>query len=253
MPLDPVTGGAIISGGASLVSSLIGSGTSKKARKHQRAMAEYAYSKDLEMWERANAYNAPAAQMERLKAAGLNPNLVYGTGSVAGQAAGKIPEYQVPDQPFVPVSLEGAGQSIMQYQDMRLREAQVSALEAQTRNADARTATEFVRKSKYLSDADKAAIEARILSELEDVEVGKGVAELDLIKQRLTNEQKKALNLDLKNEFQRYRNQWEKYGVTGRDALWIRAAVKIIQELGLDGSWLKDFQKFLPDGLPGFF
>lgn len=35
-------------------------------------------------WSLMNDYNHPIQQMERLKAAGLNPLLVYGSGSVAG-------------------------------------------------------------------------------------------------------------------------------------------------------------------------
>lgn len=38
----------------------------------------------MQSWTLANDYNHPVQQMERLKAAGLNPNLVYGSGSVAG-------------------------------------------------------------------------------------------------------------------------------------------------------------------------
>lgn len=38
----------------------------------------------MQSWTLANDYNHPIQQMERLKAAGLNPNLVYGSGSVAG-------------------------------------------------------------------------------------------------------------------------------------------------------------------------
>lgn len=37
----------------------------------------------LEDWNRQNEYNSPASQMARLKAAGLNPNLVYGHGADA--------------------------------------------------------------------------------------------------------------------------------------------------------------------------
>ena len=33
------------------------------------------------MWNRTNDYNSPLKQMERLKAGGLNPNLVYGNGA----------------------------------------------------------------------------------------------------------------------------------------------------------------------------
>ncbi len=36
---------------------------------------------DLEMWNKQNEYNSPAKQMERFKAAGLNPNLMYSQGS----------------------------------------------------------------------------------------------------------------------------------------------------------------------------
>lgn len=39
----------------------------------------------VEDWNKQNAYNAPAAQMQRFKDAGLNPNLIYGQGN-AGNA-----------------------------------------------------------------------------------------------------------------------------------------------------------------------
>jgi hypothetical protein len=44
----------------------------------------------LDMWNRQNAYNTPAKQMQRLKDAGLNPALMYGQGNVgnAQQAMG---------------------------------------------------------------------------------------------------------------------------------------------------------------------
>ncbi|QCS36707.1 minor capsid protein [Capybara microvirus Cap3_SP_646] len=38
----------------------------------------------MEAWNLMNDYNSPVKQMERLRAAGLNPNLVYGSGNVAG-------------------------------------------------------------------------------------------------------------------------------------------------------------------------
>lgn len=36
---------------------------------------------DLEAWNRTNAYNHPLQQMNRLRQAGLNPNLIYGRGA----------------------------------------------------------------------------------------------------------------------------------------------------------------------------
>ena len=41
----------------------------------------------VENWRRENAYNTPAMQMARLKAAGLNPDLMYGNGAVGLQGA----------------------------------------------------------------------------------------------------------------------------------------------------------------------
>lgn len=59
----------------------------------QKEMADYKYAQDMNMWNLINAYNDPAAQMERLQKAGLNPNLVYGGGNVTGNTSGSGPEY----------------------------------------------------------------------------------------------------------------------------------------------------------------
>lgn len=45
------------------------------------------YERNVEFWQMQNDYNHPAAQMERLREAGLNPNLVYGTPDIAGNNA----------------------------------------------------------------------------------------------------------------------------------------------------------------------
>ncbi len=70
---------AIIDGVANIGSSLIGN----RARKRE---ADRARAHDLNMWDKTNAYNDPKQQMERLRNAGLNPNMVYGGSS--GQTAG---------------------------------------------------------------------------------------------------------------------------------------------------------------------
>lgn len=88
-------------------------------------LAEYQYRKDLEMWNRGNVYNSPLEQMRRLKEAGLNPNMVYGSGSAAGMTAGQLPKYNAPtvDYNYVPpVDIPGM---IGAFQDFRLRSAQI--------------------------------------------------------------------------------------------------------------------------------
>lgn len=95
-----------------------------------RALAEYQYSKDLEMWNRGNRYNSPEEQMSRLKAAGLNPNMVYGSGSATGNTATNLPKYQAPQMEFnqLPMQLPDA---ISRFQDFALKNAQIDNLQEQ--------------------------------------------------------------------------------------------------------------------------
>lgn len=79
-----------------------------------------------------NVYNSPAEQMKRLKAAGLNPNLVYGNGGVA-QSSSQMPRGSSPGGPtgIAPrIDLSSIGQAFMQTYQMGLMSAQASALGA---------------------------------------------------------------------------------------------------------------------------
>lgn len=90
--INPLTA---IAGGSGILNFIGGIATNIMNRNFARNQANTAWQRELEQWHRANAYNAPKAQMERLKAAGLNPNMVYGTGTQAtGQAASSAPNAQ---------------------------------------------------------------------------------------------------------------------------------------------------------------
>lgn len=60
-----------------------------------KAEAELAYKRQLEMWRLQNEYNAPSSQMARYQSAGLNPNLIYGQGN-SGNASSP-PAYNPPN------------------------------------------------------------------------------------------------------------------------------------------------------------
>lgn len=80
-------------------------------------------------WNKQNAYNTPLKQMERLKLAGLNPNLVYGNGSVANTAdAPKVAEVKESDM---------GSRSIAQYTDLKQKALQNDILEKQAQYYDA--------------------------------------------------------------------------------------------------------------------
>lgn len=72
----PIIGGAL----NTIWNSTIGQSQSKSLMRYQQRLNQE--SIDLQ-----NRYNSPLAQMERLRAAGLNPNLVYGNGVDGNQSS----------------------------------------------------------------------------------------------------------------------------------------------------------------------
>lgn len=119
--------------------SLIGTGANvastgrqnKKSRQFTREMYERQQADQLKFWETQNAYNTPEQQMERYRQAGLNPNLIYGQGN-SGNASPiptpdiQKPEFRVPDFG----GIAQAGNSIANYLDYEIKQAQVDNLRA---------------------------------------------------------------------------------------------------------------------------
>lgn len=77
----PFTGGLSLAGGY-LYDSV------KQQNEANKKAIDRANAYDMYTWDLANEYNDPKAQMQRLAAAGLNPNLVYGSGNVTGNTSG---------------------------------------------------------------------------------------------------------------------------------------------------------------------
>ena len=90
-------GGAFLSAGANLISTDMTNRANERMQQQQNAW-------NLEQWNRNNEYNSPAAQLQRMKAAGLNPDLMYGqnasgaAGNSSSPAQGTNP---IPKQPFL--------------------------------------------------------------------------------------------------------------------------------------------------------
>lgn len=134
---DPITlspgaalGSAAISGGAGLIGSGLQYLFNKKLAEKQN---EY----NLNMWKLQAEYNSPQAQMERFRAAGLNPNLIYGQGNNGNMS--NAPQMLTPQSPQVEKSLQRLGEAF-NIENLRTlvanrKKAQADAQNAQT-NAD---------------------------------------------------------------------------------------------------------------------
>lgn len=154
--MEPLTAAtaALITAGAQGANMLSQGSMNRKTRKWNEKMYEKQRQDNLSDWHMMAAYNSPAQQMARLKAAGLNPNLVYGNGANAemGQApkssdmaswSPKAPEFD-------------SGSILASYQNARMTDAQVDNMQVQ----------------RDLMNAEKALKDAQKIRELFSVKAG---------------------------------------------------------------------------------
>lgn len=98
----------------------------ERQAKHNRALAAFQHSKNMELLKYQLDYNTPAMQMQRFKDAGLNPNLIYGQGNPGNMSS--APTY--PD--IRPSDYQGAvSGAITQMADLAIKANQAKLLETQ--------------------------------------------------------------------------------------------------------------------------
>lgn len=110
-----------------------------------------------EMYARNNAYNTPAAQMERYKAAGLNPDLIYSQGDSGNASFPEAPsQASMPTASVIPKNTYGDTAAIAA--QTGLMTAQAKALESQAKKTDTEesllTADYLLRKARTESDIE---------------------------------------------------------------------------------------------------
>lgn len=133
--IAPAVGAALASGAASLLSNFISSYHNEQmVRQTNDVNKEHIAEQNrlnLEQWQRENAYNSPVNQIQRLRAAGLNPGIMYGSGGVVNSSA---------PSPAMQSSRDVPPQSTFNIDP--LTAAQIANLNAQTQKTTAETETE---------------------------------------------------------------------------------------------------------------
>lgn len=155
--LGSAAGQGLMSGAAGLIQSRMANKQAQentdKTIEANKYMAEYAYNKDLEMWNLQNQYNSPEMQMRRLKSAGLNPNLIYGSSSVVGNVSGSMPQYQAPRQEYnYESNIPDVGKIMQDYQQRKVQDAQVDMLKQQKENANQKLINDALTNSLMKAD-----------------------------------------------------------------------------------------------------
>lgn len=78
-----------------------------RAARYNMQLAQYQNSANIAQWHRENAYNDPSAQMARYRAAGLNPDLIYGNGANSVSAQSPM---MTSGEPMQPMDMSAIGQ-----------------------------------------------------------------------------------------------------------------------------------------------
>lgn len=149
--------GAAIGAGASLLGGLFGNKSQSsninkqiqaqqeenaKNREYNLMLAQMQNQWNQEQWERENDYNSPEAQMERLKKAGLNPDLMMSQGAHNIAASSPMMTSGAPSQP-TDMSALGQKPTLGQAIQTALRDsmigAQIDNIKAQTEKTRSET------------------------------------------------------------------------------------------------------------------
>ncbi|PWM08129.1 MAG: hypothetical protein DBY02_04685 [Coprobacter fastidiosus] len=154
-------GGSIINAGSSLIGSIAGAIGQNKLinqqieaqkrenqlnREYNLMLARQQNQWNLEQWQRENDYNSPTSQMARLRAAGLNPDLMYGQGTTGNSFSSPGMTSGAPSEPndmSAMLSKRSFGQTMQQIldreQQRRMNEAQIDAIKANTNKVNSET------------------------------------------------------------------------------------------------------------------
>nr|QJB20890.1 MAG: DNA pilot protein [Microvirus sp.] len=242
----PLIASGVTAAGA-IGSKLLGNAQSRK-------MADYEFSNNLKMWNLQNAYNSPAQQMQRLKDAGLNPNLVYGNGAV-GNTAGNLPQYNAPTLDYSATDvIQSAGGVLSQFVNLQKVAMEKEVLAAQAESIRQRTVLDTLRevglkesatKSKIVTDMlndpmwhderkqeYQASVQADWLSKVE-----KYFRDAELTRLSRRDVTARDVDIDIKKAdliFKELENDLRKSGITSSDHPIFRILIRLADSFGIN-------------------
>lgn len=160
MPIPAALIPPIIAGGASLASSGLSAITAHNQQRKANAF-------NLDMWNRTNYFNSPANQMKRLQQAGLNPNLIYGSGSANTGQASPAPQFeQLSEHGYRPVDISSALAPLQAFADWKLKGAQQNKLESARDLDNANINLRAIEAAGKVMDNTKSAINLKYADQM---------------------------------------------------------------------------------------
>lgn len=259
---------ALIAAGAQLASTSVNAISAANTNKKQREWQEEMYARqradNLAQWQLQNKYNSPSEQMKRYQEAGLNPNLIYGSGSASAGNASSIatpsPGSWNPKTPEV-----NLGSAMSAYQDTRMRQLQNDNLLAQntvlteeallkqaSRNSlNVRTALDSMTMAKRPEllqisvDAAKMGLEkltaetgfsqqrTAFQTQFLEADLQTKMATLDNIKANANRTNASTKEVEAATALKNLEIDLQKQGVTHSDPFYFRAIARLLQYFGV--------------------
>lgn len=184
--VDPVTVAALASAASTIGQNAANVYGQSKLNKKTMRWNERMYAKQradsLADFNMQNEYNSPEGQMRRLQEAGLNPNLVYGSGVNQDAASIKSSDTkswnpQVPD-----IDLSGIHTAAMGYIDTRVKEAQIDNLRTANTVAVQDAALRAAQVSQTVQNTRQSEFTLKQAQALSTVSIETAKAQLEKLK-----------------------------------------------------------------------
>lgn len=210
---------------------------------------------NFRMWQLTNQYNSPTEQMARLKAAGLNPNMVYGSGNAAGLSSSKAPEYKRANTPsfseVLPQPIMNPAGVLQAYQNFKYNAGKIVGQdlsnEIKEGTKGSKIALEGLKVALSKQGVKKAKQET-IIKEIEAMLKGE-TFEYQVEGSKLATEsaKEKVRAQKLENDLSEL---LKPYGLTSKDSALLRSIVRIFSKENPNISAV-DIMMLLPLILPG--
>ena len=154
----------------------------EKNRQYNLMLAQTQNRWNIEQWQRENDYNSPTAQMARYRAAGLNPNLIYGQQNTSASSPTLTAGASSAPQDMSAIGQKrNFGQAMQEMLNVEMQKAQIEAIKAGTENTKANTEkTTEETKGLTIENMYAAAREGRAIeSHNMQIELGKSTLRMN--------------------------------------------------------------------------
>lgn len=226
----------------------------EKNREYNLNLAKMQNQWNVEQWNRENAYNSPAAQMARYKAAGLNSDLIYGQQNLSAAS----PEMTAGEgsQPTDVSNLANKrtiGDIAAQASQTRLTNAQAKLAESQAKKTDSDTEGQNITNS-WLPDLLKGDVDVKSAdvrqklsaAGLNDKQIEVATEQIKVMQQSVKESQKKIEDLQSQMETRTFQQVQAMLEYNLRKDKQRYEISEILSKVGLNHASVKRILNVLP-------